>query len=109
MHRHGIGVINMTEPNNDIALATERYERRLGEECGKLRSETNQIRVEMAGLRVEMADMRVEMAAGFGEQRAATAALRAEMIDRIAELLKWQLVFGATIIAAVAGLLVLLR
>lgn len=85
----------MAEPNNDVAIATERYERRLAEECG--------------GLRGEMGSVRIEMANGFGAQRAETAALRADMIERNAELLKWMLVFDATMIAAIAALLVLLR
>ena len=71
---------------------TERFERRLAEENGKLR---------------------VEMAAGFGELRTAMAnglgGLRAEMIERNHELLKWALVFWATQIAAVAALLALFR
>ena len=86
-------VNEMTQDNNDAS--TERYERRLAEECGELR--------------VEMANVRVEMANGFSAQRAATDALRAEAIERNAELLKWILIFNATMIAAIAALLVLLR
>jgi hypothetical protein len=75
-----------------IQIVTERFERRLAEENGKLR-------VEMA---TEFGNVRAEMAAGFG-------GLRAEMIDRNAELLKWGLVFGATQTATLAGVIVLLR
>ena len=75
-----------------IQIVTERFERRLAEENGKLR-------VEMA---TEFGKVRAEMAAGFG-------GLRAEVIDRNAELLKWGLVFGATQTAALAGVMVLLR
>jgi hypothetical protein len=58
-------------------------------------------------------ELRAEMATGFGELRAELAsghgALRAEGIERNHELLKWALVFWATQIAAVAGLLALFR
>jgi hypothetical protein len=83
------------DERTDIALVTERYERRLSEECGKLR--------------VETAGVRVEIASGFAAHAAQTAALRAEMIERNGELLKWILVFNATMVAAFAALLVLLR
>ena len=75
-----------------IQIVTERFERRLAEENGKLR-------VEMA---TEFGKVRAEMAAGFG-------GLRAEMIDRNAELLKWGLLFGVTQTAALAGVMALLR
>ena len=72
----------MTHNDNDVVLlVTERFERRLAEETGKLR---------------------VDMANGFG-------AMRAEMIERNGELLKWGLIFVGTQIAATAALLALLR
>lgn len=75
-------VMAMTERDDEILMvATERFERRLAEENGK---------------------MRVEMAQGFG-------AIRAEMIDRNAELLKWALLFGGTQTAALAALIAVLR
>ena len=64
-----------------IDRVTERFERRLAEECGKLR---------------------VEMAHGFGS-------LRAEMIERNGELLKWGLVYAVTQAGVVAALLALFR
>lgn len=80
--RTNVGVLEMNERDNDLLMiATERFERRLAEENGK---------------------MRVEMSNGFG-------ALRAEMIDRNQELLKWGLVFGGTQTAALAALIALLR
>ena len=82
MRQRGAAVIDMAESNNDAA--TERYERRLGEEC--------------ATLRLEIGELRIEMAKGFGEQRAAIASVQAEMIDRNAELLKWLLVFLLTVV-----------
>ena len=66
--REGAGVLDMTERDNDtIIRVTERYERRLAEETGKLR---------------------VDMTQGFG-------LMRTEMSDRNADLLKWLLVFFA--------------
>ncbi len=78
-------VAHEDDPN---ALMAERFERRLGEECGKLR---------------------VEMVDGFGKLRTEICELRAEMIGRNADLLKWLLIFFVTQIAAVAALLKLFR
>ncbi len=65
-HSPGAGALKMTERDDDILMiATERFERRVAEESGKLR---------------------VEMANGFG-------ALDVKIADRTAELLKWLLVF----------------
>jgi hypothetical protein len=73
-----------------LQTATDRFERRLAEENGKLR---------------------VEMANGFGRLGMEIAALRgdlrAEMVERNHELLKWALVFWLTQIAAIAALLAL--
>ena len=83
----------MPEPEDQlIERVTDRYERRVAEECGKLR-------VEIAS---STGSLRVEMAHGFGT-------LRAEMIDRNATLLKWLLVYAVTQIAAIAALLRLFR
>ncbi|MDP2318286.1 MAG: hypothetical protein Q8O42_02960 [Acidobacteriota bacterium] len=91
--RGSAAVIDMTNHDNDVVvIVTERFERRLAEENGKLR-------VEMA---TEFGKVRAEMATGFGS-------LRAEMSDRNAELLKWGLVFGITQTAAIAGVVALLR
>ena len=67
--------------DSEIILVSERFERRLAEESGKLR---------------------VEMAQGFGK-------LDARIEARNADLLKWLLVFGATQTAAIAALLTLVR
>ena len=81
-HQSGAEVLDVTDRDNDnFLLATERFERRLAEETGKLR---------------------VEMSNGFGS-------LRAEMIDRNAELLKWGLIFGAAQTSALGALIALLR
>ena len=69
---------NMTNSDNDVVMiVTERFERRLAEENGKLR---------------------VEIATGFG-------GLRTEMVERNADLLKWILIFGVTQTAAIVGLI----
>ena len=91
--RAGAALIDMANTDNDVVvIVTERFERRLAEENGKLR-------VEMA---TEFGKVRAEMATGFGS-------LRAEMSDRNAERLKWGLVFGVTQTAAIAGVVALLR
>lgn len=93
-------LIKMTSNDDDvIVIVTERFERRLSEESGKLR-------VEMAN---EFGRIRAEMAAGFGVLRTEIAQLRAEMIERNGDLLKWLLVFGATQTAAIVGLIKLWR
>lgn len=84
MHGRNAGgaLMKMTDDDNDVILiVTERFERRLSEETGQIR---------------------VEMANGFGQ-------LRAEMIERNADLLKWILIFGISQTAAIAGLLRLWR
>ena len=92
--KSGIGAVSVMNDHDDdiLRLATERIERRLAEECGKLRFE----------MATEFGKVRAEMHQGFG-------ALRGEMADRNSELLKWALVFGATQTAAIAGVVALLR
>ena len=102
--RANTALVDMTNNDNDVVvIVTERFERRLSEENGKLRvemaTEFGKVRHEMA---TEFGKVRAEMAAGFGT-------LRAEMSDRNAELLKWGLVFGVTQTAAIAGIVALLR
>lgn len=94
----------MADNSDDIVqVVTERFERRLAEENGKLRVEMvtgfGEVRAEMA---TEFGKVRAEMAAGFGS-------LRAEMIERNAEMLKWGLLFGAAQTAALASVIALLR
>lgn len=115
-------LMRMTDSDNDVILiVTERFERRLSDESGKLRvemaTEFGKVRAEMATefgkVRAEMATefgkVRAEMAVGFGDVRTEIAQLRAETIDRNADLLKWGLVFGVTQTAAIAGVVMLLR
>jgi hypothetical protein len=70
----------MTDNDSEVMIVTERFERRLAEETGRLR---------------------VEMAQGFG-------ALEARIESRTSDLLKWLLLFGATQTAALGALLSLL-
>ncbi|MBY0494460.1 MAG: hypothetical protein K2Y23_09600 [Cyanobacteria bacterium] len=74
------GGTDMTD-DGQVMIVTERFERRLAEESGKLR---------------------VDMASGFGR-------LEARIESRNADLLKWLLVFATTQTAAIAALLTLLR
>ena len=71
------------------SVVTERFERRLSEECGKLR-------VEMGALR---ADLRADFRIGLADQRA--------------DFIKWSFLFwigqAVTVVGTVAGLLVAFR
>lgn len=83
----------MNDPDRDtVDAATERFERRLAEEIGKLRFE----------MATGFGAVRADMERGFGE-------LRSEMIHRNAELLKWVLGFLMLQLGAIAGLLALFR
>jgi hypothetical protein len=115
----------MAHDEEPMPLVTERFERRLGEECGRLRLDMTEqfgkVRADMATeigkLRTEMATengkLRAEMATEFGKVRTEMAegfgSLRAEMIGRNADLLKWLLVFFGTQTAALAALFRLFR
>jgi len=112
----------MDDTDSDvIVIVTERFERRLTEESSRLRVEMatefgkvrNEMTTEFGKVRNEMATefgkVRAEMANGFGDVRTEIAQLRAEMIDRNADLLKWGLVFGVTQTAAIAGIVALVR
>jgi hypothetical protein len=74
----------MDHDEHVLQIATERFERRLAEECGKLH--------------VQIANVHT-----------AISALRGETIDRNHDLLKWALLFWATGIAAVAAVIALFR
>ena len=71
-----------------LDLVTERFERRSSEENAKTRAEIAVVRTEVAGLRGD---------------------LRAEMIHRNAELLKWILGFLVIQTTALAGLIAVFR
>jgi hypothetical protein len=82
-----------------LERATDRFERRLSDECGSLRVEAATLRADM---NKEIGDLRADMNKGFGD-------LRAETIERNAELIKWNAAFWVAQLAAMAGLLVLIR
>lgn len=101
----------MNDDDNDvIMIVTERFERRLSEETGKLRvemaTEFGRVRAEMAA---EFGKARGEMAEGFGQVREEFGRIRAAMADRNGERLKWGLIFGATQTAAIAAVVALVR
>ena len=89
----------MTSDDGEMRVLTERFERRLSEENGKLR-------VDMAA---ESGKVRVEMAGGFGAIRTELALQRAEIIERNNALLKWLLIFGVSQTAAIVGVIRLFR
>ena len=134
----GMGAVSIMNGHDAdiIQITTEKFERRLAQECGTLRTdmatEFGKVRVDMANegarTRVEMAselgklraemerangELRVEMERSNGALRAEMqqgfGAIRVEIRDRNAELLKWALVFGATQTAAIAAVVALIR
>jgi len=88
----------MTHDDNDVLeRATERFERRLAEENGKLRIEmATGFGNVCAQIAAEGGAIRATMESGFGS-------LRAEMIDRDAAMLRWLLLFVAGQTAALAA------
>ena len=93
----------MTDREHDdlLTTATDRFERRLAEECGKLRTEIGDLRVDTltqgTEIRLEIAKLRLDMSEQFGAVK-----LDAETKHR--ELLKWALVFWAGQAASVAAI-----
>jgi hypothetical protein len=75
-----------------LNLATERFERRLAEECAKLRAEIGRLRTE---LREQCALLRAEF--------------RIELAGQRADFIKWSFLFWAGQAVTIAGLLVALR
>ena len=77
-------------------LASERFERRLSEECAKLRAEISALRTE---LRAEIHEQCAMLRADF----------RVELAGVRADFIKWSFLFWAGQAATIAGLLVALR
>ncbi len=102
-HARRAEVVMADDTSDAILVVTDRFERRLTEEVGKVRvdmaTEFGKVRVDMAS---EFGKVRQEMAEGFG-------ALRVEMMERNHDLLKWILIFGVTQTAAIVGLIKLWR
>ena len=77
----------------------EVFETRLAEECGRLRGEIGALRTELRG---EMQQLRVEV-------RTDLSNLSVEVANTRADLLKWCFLFWIGQLAAVTGLVSLLR
>jgi len=86
--RHALRVVSIMTNENREPVTVERFERRLAEECGKLR-------LEIGGLRHDTVE-------GLGK-------LRTEVADRNAEQLKWLLVFFTAQTGALVAVLSLFR
>jgi hypothetical protein len=108
-----VALINEADESNKesvIELVEERFEHRLGEEIGKLRTEMNEgfgkIRMEMtegtSKLRTEMVEgtskLRTEMVEGMSK-------LRTEMADLRANLIQWMFLFWIGQIGVLTGIL----
>lgn len=98
-----------------LTLSTERFERRLSEECSRLRvdvaGEIAKFRVEMSG---ELSKLRAEVASGMSIVRTdlvrEISGVRQEVATTRVDLFKWSFVFWIGQVAAVGGLLaVMLR
>ena len=81
----------------------ERFERRLGEECGKLRAELGEVRTE---LHTELGAVRAELREQCGILR---ADFRVEMAGVRADFIKWSFLFWIGQAATIAGLFIALR
>ena len=112
----------MTNRDHDdlLSQATDRFERRLAEECGKQRAETAQLRVDMikgdaeiradlaksnAEIRADVAELRHDMTEQFGAMRTQMAEQRANSETRHRDLLKWALMLWLGQATAVAGII----
>ena len=93
--------MNNQDHDELLSVATDRFERRLAEECGKQRAETGQLRLEVvtqgAEIRASVSALRVEVAGQFAEAKVDAA-------NRHRDLLKWALMFWMGQAAAVAGI-----
>ena len=97
MFRRGAATALKPMPHDENAngMLAERVERRLSEECGKVRVEMVQMRGEIT---TQMAELR-------GEMRADMSDLRGEMVRGNTALLKWLLVFFLSQTAALAAII----
>lgn len=100
-----------------LNVATDRFERRLSEEAAKLRVEMGAFRDELRGeihaLRIGMQDLRTDMNGLRNEMHGLRVELRADLKAAIAdtrsELLKWSFLFWVGQVAAITGLVTLVR
>jgi chromosome segregation ATPase len=104
-----------------LTVVADRCEKRLVEECGKLRGEMQQLRADLRGemqqlraeLRGEMQQLRGDMQQFRAEVREDMQHLRTDFKIEIAhtrvDLVKWSFLFWVGQVAAVTGLVTLLR
>ena len=85
-----------TRDQDVLSIATDRFERRLTAECGMLRAEMRELRGE---LRAEMQQLGASLRTD----------LKIEIANTRADLLKWSFLFWVGQVAAVTGLVTLLR
>lgn len=94
------------EHDDLLTLATDRFERRLAEQCGAPRTEIGNLRVETVQqgteTRLEMAKLRLDMSEQFG-------AVKLDAESKHRELLKWALVFWVGQAASVAAIVSALK
>ena len=94
--------MNNRDHDELLSQATDRFERRLSEECGKQRMDTAQLRVETmkgdAEIRAAVADLRLDMTEQLG-------AMRIESATRHRELLKWAWMLWVGQATAIAGVI----
>lgn len=92
--------MNNRDHDELLSVATDRFERRLGEECGKQRTETGQLRLDVvtqgAEIRADVSALRVEMTEQF-------ATAKVDAANRHRDLLKWALMFWMGQAAALAA------
>ncbi len=113
-----ISAIDERAREDSLRLLSERFERRLSEEIGKLRAEMHEeigkLRAEMheeiGSLRTEMGSLKAEMHDEIGKLRAEMhdeiGKLRVDMGNLRAELIKWMFIFWVGQIAVLGGLIV---
>jgi hypothetical protein len=80
-----------------LAMADERFERRLVEESATIRQEISALRAEMA-TRKDLNDLRQEMSAGFMR-------LERELANTRVEMMKWSFMFWTGQCLAILGFL----
>ena len=116
--------MNNRDHDELLSQATDRFERRLAEQCGKQRAETGQLRVDMikgdADIRADLAksnsEIRADLAKSNADIRAAVTDLRIDMTEQLGamriesatrhrELLKWALMLWVGQATALAGII----
>lgn len=101
-----------------VTLVTDQFERRLNHECGALRAEMAEMQGALRGaigelrgeLRGEMAALKTELRSEMKELRTEMRSdFKVELANARADLLRWSFVFWVGQVAAVVGLVAVLR